>query len=78
MYDYAKHTLAVEAGEKSAKHNATAVQRRPARLPVASFDERSGDVDCDGLNVLDATRIQRRPAGYADPYRIGEVVILGA
>lgn len=54
--------------------DATAVQRRLAELPIASFDEKAADVDGDGLNILDATRIQRYLAEFDNTYHINETV----
>ena len=52
--------------------DATCIQRRLVNLPVASFVERAADVDGDGLNILDATQVQRYLAGFQNPYGIGQ------
>lgn len=52
----------------------TAIQRRLANLPVATFNEKAADVDGDGLDITDATKIQRKLAELDDPYHIGEFV----
>ena len=57
-----------------ADSDGTVIQRRLALLSVASFNEKAADVDGDGLNILDATRIQRKLAEFTDPYHIGETV----
>ena len=53
--------------------DATAIQRKLAEFNVVSFDEQAADVDGNGLDITDATRIQRYLAGYSDPYHIGEI-----
>lgn len=55
--------------------DATVIQRKLALLSVPSFNESAADVDGDGLNILDATRIQRFLAAFTDPYHIGDVVV---
>lgn len=52
----------------------TAIQRRLAGLSVSSFHEKAADVNGDGLDITDATRIQRFLAEYEDPYHICEFV----
>ena len=51
--------------------DATAIQRRLAELPTASFNETAADVTGGGLSVTDATAIQRYLAGFDDPHRVG-------
>ncbi len=54
--------------------DATAIQRTLAEIPTPSFDERVADVDGDGLNIMDATNIQRYLAGFENTYHIDEMV----
>ena len=54
--------------------DATTVQKKLADLNVYSFNEKAADVDGNGLDVNDATNIQRYVAQFADPYGIGNVV----
>ena len=50
------------------------IQRKLVNLPVASFNDKAADVDGDGLDITDATKIQRKLAELPDPYHIGEIV----
>lgn len=52
----------------------TMIQRKLVQLPVYSFNEKAADIDGDGLDITDATRIQRYLAEFDDPYHIGEVI----
>ena len=54
--------------------DATLIQRKLVNIPVFSFNEKAADVDGDGLNITDATRIQRFLVGFYDPYNIGKTV----
>ena len=54
--------------------DATCIQRRLADLSVASFAEKAADVDGNGLDILDATHIQRYLAGFTASYPIGDSV----
>ena len=56
----------------------TVIQRFLAGIPVADPDivERNGDVDGDGLNITDATFIQRYLASMETPYEIGETMTI--
>jgi hypothetical protein len=55
--------------------DATAIQRKLASLPAASFNEQAADVDGDGeLAILDATYIQRWLAGLSCPDGIGQPI----
>lgn len=54
--------------------DATVIQRKLADLHVVSFNEKAADVDGDGLNITDATKIQRYLAEFDDPYHIGDFV----
>lgn len=58
--------------------DATAIQRKLVDLHVGSFFARAADIGGDGLNILDATRIQRYLAEFEDPYHIGEIVSCSA
>ena len=52
----------------------TMIQRKLVQLPVYSFNEKAADIDSDGLDITDATKIQRYLAEFDDPYHIGEVI----
>lgn len=52
----------------------TEIQRSLADLATPSFDKRAADVNGDGLNISDATQIQRYLAEYENIYHIGETV----
>ena len=52
----------------------TVIQRVLASIAVFNFVEAAADIDNNGLDITDATKIQRFLAEYNDPYRIGEVV----
>lgn len=54
--------------------DATAIQRTLAEIPTASFFEKAADVDGDGLNIMDATNIQRYLVGFENTYHIDETV----
>lgn len=54
--------------------DATTVQKKLADLPVYSFNEKAADVDGNGLDINDATNIQRYVALFDDPYEIGKTV----
>lgn len=54
--------------------DATVIQRKLADIPTLFIDRKAADVDGNGLNIMDATNIQRYLACLYDPYRIGEVV----
>ena len=54
--------------------DATVIQRRLAELPTPSFDERAADVDGDGLDITDATKIQRYLAEFDNIYHINELL----
>ncbi|MBQ9680336.1 MAG: leucine-rich repeat protein [Ruminococcus sp.] len=54
--------------------DAALIQRQLAGLTVFAFDEMAADVDGDGLDNTDTTKIQRYLAGFYDPYNIGETV----
>ena len=55
-------------------YDATAVQRKLAGMNVSPFAERAADIDGNGLDITDATKIQRYAAHMSDPYHIGEFV----
>lgn len=54
--------------------DATTVQKKLADLPVYSFNEKAADVDGNGLDINDATNIQRYVALFDDSLGIGKVV----
>ena len=56
--------------------DATVIQRRLAEIPMPSFDERAADVDGDGLNITEATQIQRYLAEFDNIYHINETVTI--
>lgn len=56
--------------------DATAIQRVIVNLPVPFFDEKAADVDGDGLNISDATWIQRYLAKFENIYHIDERVFV--
>lgn len=52
--------------------DATAIQRVLASYTVARFNKKAADIDSNGLDIIDATRIQRYLVDLAVPYAIGE------
>ena len=52
----------------------TVIQRMIADIPTPFIDRKAADVDGNGLNIMDATNIQRYLACLNDPYHIGEIV----
>ena len=54
--------------------DATVIQRKLVNLAVASFDEKAADVDGKGLDITDATYIQRYLAEMDIPYPVGEYI----
>ena len=54
--------------------DATAIQRALVELPNQTFNEIAADVDGDGLNIIDATSIQRYLAGFENIHHINEIV----
>ena len=56
--------------------DATVIQRRLVELPTPNFDERAADVDGDGLNITDATWIQRYLAEFENIHHINETVTI--
>ena len=54
--------------------DATTVQKKLVDLNVYSFNEKAADIDGNGLDVNDATNIQRYVALFDDLYEIGKVV----
>ncbi len=54
--------------------DATAIQRKLVELSVVAFNERAADIDGKGLDITDATMIQRFLAELENPYLIGESV----
>ncbi|MBQ3264134.1 MAG: CotH kinase family protein [Ruminococcus sp.] len=53
--------------------DATVIQRVLVDFTVPSFNEKAADVDGDGLDITDATKIQRFLAELIDPYHVGEM-----
>ena len=58
--------------------DATVIQRVLVGYVVNSFDEKAADVSVDGLDIVDATIIQRYLADMAVPYPVGEWVTYDA
>ena len=56
----------------------TAIQRRLADLANPSFDERAADVDGNGLDITDATKIQQYLAELENIYNINKLVTVPA
>ena len=54
--------------------DATTIQRKLVQLPTPSFSEKAADVDGNGLDITDATKIQRYLAEFDDLYHIGKFV----
>lgn len=54
--------------------DATAIQRKLVDIPIPSFNEKAADVDGDGLNITDATSIQRYLADFENIHHINETV----
>ena len=55
--------------------DATAIQRKLASLPTASFDEKAADADGDDeITILDATAIQRHLASLPTNENIGKTI----
>lgn len=52
----------------------THIQRKLVQLPIDGFNDKAADVDGDGLNITDATNIQRFLAEFEDPYNIGTMI----
>lgn len=52
----------------------TEIQRKLVNIPTPKFNEKAADVDSNGLDITDATAIQRYLAQFNDPYHIGEYV----
>lgn len=52
----------------------TAIQRKIALINVSSFNSKAADVDGNGLNIIDATAIQRYIAGFENSTKIGETI----
>ena len=54
--------------------DATVIQRTLANIPTPYIDKKAADVDGDGMNITDATNIQRYLAQFENTYHIGETV----
>ena len=52
----------------------TIIQRRLANIPVSSFDEIAADINNNGLDVNNPTKIQRYLAKFNNVYHINEWV----
>ena len=52
----------------------TVIQRVLVGLSVPAFNEKAADIDGKGLDITDATAIQRKLVSLIDLYGIGEVV----
>ena len=50
----------------------TQIQRKLAQFPITSFNEKAADIDGNGLDITDATIIQRFLAEMGNPFEIGE------
>lgn len=55
-------------------NDVTVIQRVIVNIPVSSYSKKAADIDGNGLDITDATNIQRYLAEFDDPYKIGEVV----
>lgn len=53
-------------------NDVTAIQRCLAMYTVKGFNENGADIEGDGLDILDATRIQHYLAAYHNPWSIGD------
>lgn len=49
----------------------TLIQRKVANIEVGTFNKTAADVDKNGLEIIDATWIQRYLANNENPYSIG-------
>ena len=56
----------------------TAIQRFLSQMQPGTFNEKAADVDGSGIDISDATNIQRRLAEFYDPYNVNELVIIEA
>lgn len=54
--------------------DATVIQRKTVDTPTPAFNEKAADVDSNGLDITDATKVQRYLAGFDDPYGIGNSI----
>ena len=52
----------------------TEIQRKLVNIPTPNFNEKAADIDSNGLDITDATNIQRYLAEFDDSYHIGESV----
>ena len=58
--------------------DATTIQRRLVEIPTPSFDERAADVDGNGLDITDTTKIQQYLAELENIYNINKLVTVPA
>ncbi len=56
----------------------TVIQRTLVEIPVVSFSEKAADIDGNGLDITDATMIQRYLADIFVPYPVGESLELSS
>ena len=60
-------------------YDVTALQRHLAKLELLSENNlTAADIDGNGLNITDATNIQRYLAEYENVYNVGEWINIGA
>ena len=55
-------------------NDVTAIQKKIADLEVENFNNKAADIGGDGLDITDATSIQRYLADYKDDNHIGELI----
>ena len=56
----------------------TAIQRFLSQMQPGEFNEKAADLDGSGIDISDATNIQRYLAEFDDPYNVNESVIVEA
>ncbi len=54
--------------------DAALIQRKMAGVAMVSLDEHAADIDKDGLDIVDATFIQRYLSQIEVPYEIGSFI----
>ena len=52
----------------------TVIQRKLNDIPVKNFNRRGADINNNGIDITDATNIQRYLAGFSNAYNIGDIV----
>ena len=55
-------------------NDVTSIQKKIADLEVENFNDKAADIGRDGLDITDATSIQRYLADYKDGNHIGELI----